>query len=191
MNKKILTKEKMLENLTYDLTNICYKDNIHPIFRVTNEGLTYKAFELVENGNYIDISILTTYFNNGYTDIACYDEYGNKVDIIKTYKEIKGTIDSYIVEYYTIDSSYWEKHNKIIVFFSDPEDDNCGDTYEKSYTKEDFVNNIPCYDYSIIEKRCDNISSLQDSSLVVETNEGFAVVDAKILHKLLTYLSKV
>lgn len=49
MNKMILTMEEVLKNLTYNVTNICYKDNIKPIFRVTEKGFICKTFISVEN----------------------------------------------------------------------------------------------------------------------------------------------
>lgn len=183
MNKKILTMEEVLKNLTYDVTNICYKDNIKPIFKVTEEGFRYKAFQLAKNGEYAETSVLTKYYSdNWFVDISCLDEDGNKIDIIKTHTDIRG------VDYFTVDSSYWESHDKIIVSCYDPEDRHYH--YKETYDREHFIKHIPCYDYSIVESSCDDITTLKDTNLFVETNEGFVMVDAKILHKLLIYLSK-
>ena len=89
MNKKILTMEEVLKNLTYDVTNICYKDNIKPIFKVTEEGLSYKKYLLVESGEQ-QVTVLTELlYIMGDTcyNLECTDESGEDVYIHRTYSD--------------------------------------------------------------------------------------------------------
>lgn len=181
MDKRILTMENVLENLTYNANNICYKDEVKPVFRVTEEGLAYKTFKLAENGENTKTTVLTNYYSDTYyDDISCYDENDNEIDIIKTHTDNRG------VEYYSVDDSYWESHDKIIISYRDPDNE----LYEECYTKDKFYCNIPKYDYKIIDvvKGMDNLKNT--NLLFVETDKEFVAVEAKILYIFLDNIAK-
>lgn len=181
MNKKILTINKIMENMTYDGTNICFENSKKPFFTISNEGLMYKQYKLIKT-DVQPSTILTNLCNDScFNDVQCYDENGEYISIINPNTDDAG------IKHYTIDISYWSKHDKIKICCIDADNEK----YEKYYTKKEFFCNIPKYNYKIknVTKNMDDI--LKDTNLLfVETNYRFVAVEAKLLHLFLNNIAK-
>ena len=181
MNGKILTINKIMENMMYDGANICFENSIKPVFTISKEGLMYKQYKLIR----IDeqpATVLTNLCNDScFINVQCYDENGKHISIINPNTDDAGT------KYYTIDISYWKKHDKIKICCVDADNEK----YEKCYTEKEFFCNIPKYDYKIknVNKNMDDI--LKDTNLLfVETKYRFIAVETKLLHLFLNNIAK-